>query len=406
IETYNLMSSRYFTHATPTLFNAGTPRPQLSSCFLLAMKDDSIDGIYATLKDCACISKYAGGIGLSIHNIRATHSYIRGTNGSSNGIVPMLRVFSDTARYVDQCFTPETIVYTKNGPLPIGDLAVGMEVVSGAGRFQPISRVVTHDVEEQMLCIGVEHTMRPVKVTRTHQVLALRGQAKDVDFTTICHRLAKGLAKPEWVDAGDLNVDDFVCFPTPCADAVVDVPTLSLDDCRMYGLLLGSGHVTPKLAGNSSYVHLSYGAAHDAAAIDFVKTYFASKGVRVEEDLSCAHEASVRLQWSSDSEGALFVCDHLYDETGNKRVHACFMNLPTPKLQAIIRGLLDSSAARVMHVPNAGVQVVLSMTAPQVSESVRYILMRCGILSSGATDALRIASTPVISDMLPSPVKS
>jgi ribonucleotide reductase alpha subunit len=141
------MSMRYFTHATPTLFNGGTPRPQLSSCFLLTMKDvsraattqgataervaavrapgahllthacpappsppttpharsqDSIDGIYETLKNCACISKYAGGIGLSIHNIRATNSYIRGTNGTSNGIVPMLRVFCDTARYVDQ----------------------------------------------------------------------------------------------------------------------------------------------------------------------------------------------------------------------------------------------------------------------------------------------------------------
>lgn len=102
IETYNLMSLRYFTHATPTLFNAGTDRPQLSSCFLLTMKGDSIDGIYDTLKQCACISKFAGGIGLSIHNIRATDSYIRGTNGSSNGIVPMLRVFSNTARYVDQ----------------------------------------------------------------------------------------------------------------------------------------------------------------------------------------------------------------------------------------------------------------------------------------------------------------
>ena len=128
IETYELMSQRFFTHATPTLFNGGTPRPQLSSCFLLMMKvqgswrvarlcwhlaaprgvpvpylqEDSISGIYDTLKNCACISKFAGGIGLSIHNIRATNSYIRGTNGESNGIVPMLRVFSDTARYVDQ----------------------------------------------------------------------------------------------------------------------------------------------------------------------------------------------------------------------------------------------------------------------------------------------------------------
>lgn len=102
IETYDLLSERWFTHATPTLFNAGTPKPQLSSCFLLTAKEDSIEGIYDTLKQCAQISQSAGGIGLSIHNIRATGSYIKGTNGTSNGIVPMLKVFNDTARYVDQ----------------------------------------------------------------------------------------------------------------------------------------------------------------------------------------------------------------------------------------------------------------------------------------------------------------
>jgi len=101
-ETYDLMSQKFFTHATPTLFNAGTPRPQLSSCYLIAMEDDSIDGIFNTLKDCAHISKWAGGIGLHIHNIRAKGSHIQGTNGTSNGLVPMLRVFNNTARYVDQ----------------------------------------------------------------------------------------------------------------------------------------------------------------------------------------------------------------------------------------------------------------------------------------------------------------
>lgn len=102
IETYNLMSERWFTHATPTLFNAGTPKPQMSSCFLLQMQDDSIEGIYNTLKQTARISQSAGGIGLSIHNVRATGSYIKGTNGTSNGILPMLKVFNETARYVDQ----------------------------------------------------------------------------------------------------------------------------------------------------------------------------------------------------------------------------------------------------------------------------------------------------------------
>ena len=101
-ETYDLMSLKYFTHATPTLFNAGTPRPQLSSCYLLAMEEDSIDGIYNTLKDCAMISKWAGGVGLHVHNIRAKGTHIQGTNGTSNGLVPMLKVFNNTARYVDQ----------------------------------------------------------------------------------------------------------------------------------------------------------------------------------------------------------------------------------------------------------------------------------------------------------------
>ena len=100
--TYDLMSQKYFTHATPTLFNAGTPKPQLSSCYLIALEDDSISGIYNTLKDCAQISKYSGGIGLHIHNIRAAGSHIRGTNGNTDGLIPMLRVYNATARYVNQ----------------------------------------------------------------------------------------------------------------------------------------------------------------------------------------------------------------------------------------------------------------------------------------------------------------
>ena len=129
-ETYDLLSQKVLTHATPTLFNAGTPRQQLSSCFLLAMKGDSIDGIYKTLSDCAAISKYAGGIGLHVHNIRARGSLIRGTNGMSNGLVPMLQNFNATARYVDQCFTAETPIHTKTGLVAIADILPGMKVLT------------------------------------------------------------------------------------------------------------------------------------------------------------------------------------------------------------------------------------------------------------------------------------
>lgn len=130
-ETYNNMSQKYFTHATPTLFNSGTPRPQMSSCFLLQMENDSIDGIYNTLKDCANISKWAGGIGLHIHNVRASGSYIRGTGGTSNGIVPMLKVFNNTAKYVDQCVANDTKILTESGEwISIENAKSGMKIAN------------------------------------------------------------------------------------------------------------------------------------------------------------------------------------------------------------------------------------------------------------------------------------
>ena len=138
------MSERWFTHASPTLFNAGTTRPQLSSCFLLSMKEDSIDGIYDTLKNCACISKSAGGIGLAAHCIRASGSYIAGTNGTSNGLVPMLRVFNNTARYVDQ-----------------GGNKVLVGVVNGSGGCGNVSYVLDYLWSFMILSTCIYHSLSP-----------------------------------------------------------------------------------------------------------------------------------------------------------------------------------------------------------------------------------------------------
>ncbi len=191
-ETYLLMSSKAFTHATPTLFNSGTPRPQLSSCFLQAMKSDSIEGIFETLKDCAQISKYAGGIGLHIHNIRAEGTTIAGTQGKSNGVVPMLRVFNNTARYVDQCFTPETLVYcaTSEGETkPISEVCVGdlvettgtNEIADETGKHwagtsetkqNRVTKVVTHDYDGELLEVKMVMEDTDTRVTPLHPVLA------------------------------------------------------------------------------------------------------------------------------------------------------------------------------------------------------------------------------------------
>ena len=194
-ETYDLLSLKYMTHATPTLFNAGTPRPQLSSCYLLSMADDSIAGIYKTLGDCAAISKYAGGIGLHLHNIRARGSLIRGTNGTSNGIIPMLRVFNNTARYVDQCFRGDATVLTRSGPVEISSIQAGDYVLTSgciesveesgkhfvnpnsSGVWCRVNKLVKHEYDGNIL--KVKTNAGTVRVTPSHPVLAFKPYGLD-----------------------------------------------------------------------------------------------------------------------------------------------------------------------------------------------------------------------------------
>lgn len=210
-ETYELLSQKYFIHATPTNFNAGTPRQQLSSCFLLAMKGDSINGIYDTLKDCALISKHAGGIGLHLHNIRAKGSLIRGTNGTSNGIVPMLRNFNDTARYVDQCFTPDTLVYTENGPVPISTILPGEKVLTSDNTYHYVLKQVIHSYQGMMWSIQLEGHPAPVRVTEEHPILSVK--SKGESLIKIQAQLRANLIEKDYHEVKELSVGDFVLFP-------------------------------------------------------------------------------------------------------------------------------------------------------------------------------------------------
>lgn len=173
LNTYDLMSTKHFVHATPTLFNSGTRVPQMSSCYLYGM-EDSIDGIFKCLKDCAHISKYAGGIGLHIHNIRARNSIIRGTNGISTGIVPMLRVYNNTARYVNQCFAPETLVYTENGAKRIDKINVSDNVLTIDGSFHEVLQIARNRLDDEtILEFTSPFVFKPVRVTRVHELYAL-----------------------------------------------------------------------------------------------------------------------------------------------------------------------------------------------------------------------------------------
>lgn len=268
--TYTLMSQKAFTHATPTLFNAGTPRPQCSSCFLLSAKADSIEGIFDTLKECALISKHAGGIGLHVHNIRAQGTPIAGTQGISNGLVPMLRVFNNTARYVDQCFAPDTQIVTRTGVKRIADIEPGDEVLT-SGCTESVEEGVKHYVHSHAgptwcrVNKRVEHlysgTMYRIKtsamsdsdaaieVSEDHPFLVQRGNAYDNDY----------------IEAKNLKVGDRL-FQHSDGNAVVsEVLPYTVEDATLYDLEVDDTH--DYLVANAGFAHNGGGKRNGSFAI-------------------------------------------------------------------------------------------------------------------------------------------
>ena len=368
-ETYDLLSQKVLTHATPTLFNAGTPRQQLSSCFLLAMKGDSIDGIYETLKDCAAISKFAGGIGLHVHNIRARGSLIRGTNGMSNGLVPMLQNFNATARYVDQCFTPDTVIYTESGPKAIEDVSVSDRVLTSLGTFEAVNLPVRHEYSGPILQIQAKNAVYPVRVTPEHQVLALKGQQKGLNFSVIKNRLEKNITQPEFVDAGELLPGDFLVYPIPTH--VHDIQALSEEDCRFYGILLGDGHISGTVAG------VSLNNTSKQGVIDFVTEYLNTRGVRAHVYPAESPSTSISIKWATTSPGFKFTKSQLYDANKQKKIDTTFLHLPLPKIKALLRGIIETDGCIGEK------EISLELSSYPLIEGVRYLLLRLGALSSG-----------------------
>lgn len=366
-ETYDYMSQKYFTHATPTLFNAGTQRQQLSSCFLLSMADDSIAGIYKTLGDCAMISKHAGGIGLHLHNVRARGSLIKGTNGTSNGIVPMLRVFNNTARYVDQCFTPDTLIYTQNGIKPIEDVNIADKVLSSSGNYETVNTPVRHEYKGTMLNIQVKNAISKINVTPEHQVFALKNQAKGVNFDIIRNRLDKKIVEPAFEDANDLIVGDFVVYPIPTY--VNDIESLSEEDCRLYGILIGDGHISE----SNAYVSLHSEKKKEVAR--FIQNYFEKRGVQTYTEER--EDYVTRIRWSPNNVGFKFTRSQLYDSNKEKHIDTSMLHLPTSKISQIIRGVIETDGCIGTK------EVSIEMSSDNVIESLRYMLLRLGSLASG-----------------------
>ena len=364
-ETYDLMSQKYFTHATPTLFNAGTPRPQLSSCYLLAMEDDSIKGIYNTLSDCASISKWAGGIGLHIHNIRAAGSHIRGTNGTSNGVVPMLRVFNNTARYVDQCVMPETYIYTTKGPKEIQYCSNETEIFTTNGK-ETIENVLEHPYTGDILNINTIHSFDNLKITPEHPVLCLKNQKKGLNYQTIKNRLEKHFIAPEWIDSKNLTLDDMLVFTIPNYEK--DIQNISENDCYMYGLLLGDGCMN----NNSTSSYISLHTVNKQHMLNFITNYLENKVVEYFID---TENNTTRIRWNKTI-NLPFRYSDLYDENKQKKINSKWLNLPISKSKYIVKGLIHSDGC-------ISKEVTFDTTSKNLIESLRYILLRMGILTGG-----------------------
>ena len=364
--TYDLMSQKYFTHATPTLFNAGTPRPQMSSCYLLAMENDSINGIYNTLHDCASISKWAGGIGLHIHNVRAEGSHIRGTNGTSNGIVPMLQVFNYTARYVDQCVLPETYIYTTEGPKQIQYCEANNTNIFNTKSHECIENVLEHSYNGEILSIETMHSIDPLQITPEHPVFCIKNQKKTLNYSVIKNRLNKNIIKPVWCDAQDITYDDLLIFKIP--EYEKDIENITEDDCYMYGLLLGDGCMN----NTSTTCYLSLNAITKVHILDFAKKYLTDKCIQFFIN---RENNTNRIRWNKSSI-LPFRYNDIYDENKEKKIHPKWLNLPINKIKFIIKGLIDSDGCK-------GNEMVFDTNSRNLLESLRYLLLRMSIPTSG-----------------------
>jgi ribonucleotide reductase alpha subunit len=366
-ETYDLMSQKYFTHATPTLFNAGTSRSQMSSCYLIAMEDDSIEGIFNTLKDCAHISKWAGGIGLHIHNIRAKGTHIHGTNGTSNGLIPMLRVFNNTARYVDQCVHPETIIYTTNGPLQIQNCSFGeTKIFNLTGTCETIENVLEHPYEGEIYNIETMHCIDNLKITPEHPIFVLRNQTKGINYNVIKNRIEKNLINFEWIEAKELDLNDMIIYSIPqCSD---DITNISTDDCFMYGIILGDGSMSNE--DQNGYISLhTYNKKH---LLDFAINYFENKCVQYRIE---TNENTTRIRWNKNI-NMPFRYNDIYDVNKEKRVLSKWLNLPIEKSKYVLKGLLETDGCN-------NTELVFDNTSRNLIESVRFICLKMGILTSG-----------------------
>lgn len=356
LQTYDLMSKKYFIHATPTLFHSGTKCQQNSSCYLVAMENDSIDGIYNTLKDCALISKHAGGIGMHIHNVRARNSIIRGTNGQSTGIIPMLRVFNATSRYVNQCFVPETMVHTLNGPKPIKYVGVNEFVLTMDGSYMPVNQVKVKHVDKEILEIDNDFCVSPIRCTKEHEIFKITSRIS-------AHKPLMEMGT--FVSADTLQPGDVLMHPIPREFKECGVDP---DFFRFYGIMLICGIIdghTCKLIMYDSMRFDTY---------NFVTNYLETHNIiyKVADENRVSHITFALNLLTSE-----ILYGSIQTSLQNRLICEELLNCEPSRSTMLIKGLIESCA----ELSDSITLRLPSNSKPELVHQIKRVLLNIGILA-------------------------
>lgn len=367
-ETYSSLSNGDIAHATPTLFNSGMRRPQLSSCFLASV-EDSMGSITKAWHDQGIISMNSGGIGYDYNKLR--HSEI-GQHGFSRGIVPWLKITNEILKTVDQCFGPDTIVYSSTGPKKMSEITAGDKLITENGKFNKVSAVLQYNYAKgssaKLHSFKIKHYIDSVVVASCHPMLAFKFK-KGESYAKLEDRLNDGRITPEYIDISDLDDSYFVALPIPNVEK--DNTRITEADCRMYGIMLGDGYVSKNR--NEFKVYLNDGTKSKTA--EFVESYLTNRNIHfwTSLDNNCRSYG-----WAPDPKIFPFARTSFYNGNDEKIMTPAMMMLPHKKIMQIVKGLMETDGAY-----RTGGEIQISQSSRFLIECLRFILLRVGIPTSG-----------------------
>jgi len=363
---YNSISEHYISHASPTQFNAGMKRSQLASCFLLNAEDD-MRSLAKSWHDTAVISMNNGGIGLAYDSIR--HSEI-GHQGKSRGIVPWIKIQNEILSTVDQCFAPETIIYTDMGPRKIEDINTGDKVLGKDGFHREVFKSIHHTLKEtdKVYELDIKQSITPVIVTDKHPIYVIKCP-KGQGFS----KIISGQLVPEFVNVEELSDQYLIGTPVPVYEK--DFGNFNIDDCRMYGIMIGDGHITEK----KSECGVCLNSDTKSDTIKFVKKYLSERLIHswVTEQ---AGKNTITIRWSSCVTFPITRTMLYNAETRSKKIFDKMLHLPLDKVAAMLHGIMETADGSFRN-PNG--EIYIELTSLNVIENLKYILLRTETLCGG-----------------------